>query len=87
MNPFYDVHDTSLSNLTDHDWQVLRSRCMRGIDWTVQKLGRKWTPLACFGKNAPLFTTKTAAGDYVDNLMRAERHYRSKLEWEQSVAA
>lgn len=49
---------TCLSILTEHDWQVLRNRWARGIEWNVEKRGRRWA--LPFGGFKP-FKTKTAA--------------------------
>jgi hypothetical protein len=81
-NPFHAAHDTSLSSLSDHDWQVLRSRWHKGIDWNVGKLGRFWQVTGDCFKGAPLFKTKKAAFDYASNLILAESHWRAHQEWE-----
>lgn len=70
------MQTTSLSKLSDHDWQVLRSHWAMYTGFSfVQKLGRKWT-VQGFGMNGPLFRTKTAAERYVSNLVCAESRCR-----------
>lgn len=71
---------TSLGALNDHDWNVLSNRWSRGIDWIVQKVGKRhWELIGFPTVNAgfPLFTTKTAAYDAGSKLILAESHYRS----------
>jgi len=72
------THETSLSKLDNHDWQILSHRWARGIDWCVEKIGRKWAVQACFG-NFPLFKTKTAAYNTVSALILAESRHRNAL--------
>ena len=74
--------ETSLGHLSDHEWQIVRSRWMRGIDWNVFKRGRGWTLPAEFG-NFPIFKTKTAAYEAASNLICLEtqsRAYKAQLE-------
>jgi hypothetical protein len=71
------VYETSLSSLSEHDWQILRNRWARGINWFVCKLGRKWTLTSDFG-SFPLFTTKTAAYEAGTALILAESAYRQQ---------
>ena len=82
MDPFYAAYETSLSKLDDHEWNIIRNRWARGIDWCVGKVGRKWQVIDCFGRGWPLFKTKTAAHDAVSNLVVAESHWRGKLRWD-----
>lgn len=86
MNPFYNAHETSLSKLSDHDWNVLRHRAARGIDWTVEKIGRKWAVQSCFG-NFPMYRTKREAGEVAGNLILAESRWRAHEQWERDHAA
>lgn len=79
-NPFYAAHETSLSKLSDHDWRILNSRFLRGIDWYVEKIGSRWYPSEAFG-NWPPFRTKRAAGEAAENLVMAEVRHRAKLQW------
>ena len=71
-----DCHETSLSKLSDHDFQILKSRWNRGIDWIVHRCGRKWELISDFG-NFPLFDTKSAAYDAGTNLILIESRYRA----------
>lgn len=68
---------TSLSALSDHEWQVLRSHWSRfsGMSF-CHKLSRKWT-VKGFGINGPLFTTKGATERYVSELICAESRWRA----------
>lgn len=68
-----ETHETSLSSLSDHDWQVLHNTWARGIDWFVENINGKWLPT--FG-NFPLFRTKSAAYDAGTALVLAEARYR-----------
>ena len=86
INPFYAAHETSLSRLPEHDWQILRNRSHRGINWTVEKLGRRWLVQGCFG-NFPSYRTKHEAGEMIDNLIIAESHHRAKLQWDAENSA
>lgn len=71
---------TSLGSLSDHDWQIIRHRWARGIDWNVQKVGKRhWEIVGRIGQGFPLFRTKKAAYDIGDELVRREalhRHWR-----------
>lgn len=80
VNPFHDAHETSLSRLDEHDWQVLSNGWSRGIDWNVSKLGRHWVLPEAFGK-FPLFRTKREAYDAGDALIIAESHWRARQRW------
>jgi hypothetical protein len=72
-----EAHETSLSKLSDHDWQVLRSHWSMYSGFSFcRKLGRKWT-VDGFGIVGPLFTTKGAAERYVSNLICAESRWRA----------
>ncbi len=42
------------------DRQMATNLWMRGIDWCVRKVGKRWALVDCFG-NFPLFNTKKAA--------------------------
>ena len=65
--------NTGLTFLSDHDWQVVRSRWFRGIDWNVEKIGRnKWTLIGQLGSGLKPFRTKTAAYNAGSELIRAE---------------
>ncbi len=68
--------ETSFSKLSTSEWMQLSNRWGRGIDWVVKKVGRKWTPLECFGKKWPLYKTKTEAYDTVTNLILEEARIR-----------
>lgn len=82
MNPFYTAHETSLSLLSEHDWNVLRSHWSRFSGFSFcRKIGRQWT-VEGFGIRGPLFKTKTAAEQYVSNLICAESRRRSHQQWE-----
>lgn len=71
------AHETSLSKLSEHDWQVLSNRWARGVDWYVRKVGKRhWTPIEALGR-FPLFTTKKAAELAATNLILAESHWRA----------
>jgi hypothetical protein len=85
-NPFYDAHETSLSHLSDHDWNVLKSRWHKGVDWYVHKTGSRWTIIEAIGK-FPLFRTKRHACQVADDLMLAESHWRSHQQWEADHSA
>lgn len=80
-NPFYDAYETSYSKLSEHDWNVLRHRAARGIDWTVEKVGKHWAVQDCFGR-FPLYRTKREAGAVVSNLICAESRWRAHQQWE-----
>lgn len=69
------AHETSLSGLSNHDWQILHNRWARGIDWVVSKVGGGWMLSESFG-NFPLFKTKKAAYEAGTNLILAEARYR-----------
>lgn len=64
---------TSLGALSDSEWNILRNRWSRGIDWNVEKIGRKWN--IHFG-GFPLFKTKKAAYEAGANLICAESKHR-----------
>jgi hypothetical protein len=70
--------ETSLSKLSEHDWNILRNTWSRGVDWYVQKVGKRhWVPIEAFG-NFPLFKTKREADEAATTLLlwearRAER--------------
>jgi len=70
--------ETSLSKLDDHDWTILSNRWMRGIDWNVSKIGRKWTLPSEHFAAFPLFKTKRAAGEVMDTLVLTESKIRSR---------
>jgi hypothetical protein len=70
--------ETSLSKLSEHDWSILSNRWARGIDWNIEKLGKKWHILGDTG-GFPLFKTKSAAYDALTNLILAESHHRAWL--------
>jgi hypothetical protein len=70
------THETSLSTLSSDDWQILRGRWARGIDWVVSKVGRRWALSESFG-NFPLFKTKSAAYEAASNLILAESAHRA----------
>ena len=71
--------ETSLSKLSSHDWMICQNRWTRGIDWVVEKVGKKWTPLECFGKGWPLYKTKTEAYDRVTDLILMEARHREEI--------
>lgn len=82
-NPYYDVHETSLSKLSEHDWNVLSSRWRRGIDWNVAKLGKRhWYILGEQFKAWRLFKTKTAAYEAHNVIMLAEARSRAAKRYE-----
>lgn len=82
MNQFYTAHETSLTKLSEHDWNVLRSHwsMFSGLSF-CRKCGRKWT-VEGFGISGPLFVTKRAAEEYVSNLILAESRHRAFLRYE-----
>ena len=82
---YYDVHDTSLSKLDEHDWNVLKNRWCRGIDWCVRKIGRQWMITLDHFDGFGLFKTKRAAMEAVDKLILAEAGWRKKLELEREL--
>jgi hypothetical protein len=72
-----DAHETSLSKLSEHDWNVLRSHWSRFSGYAFcPKLGRKWIAEG-FGIRSPLFKTKGEAERYVSNLILAESPWRA----------
>lgn len=72
------MQTTSLSNLSDHDWQVLRSHWSMFSGFSFcRKLGRKWT-VDGFSIKGPLFTTKGSAERYVSNLICLEARCRAE---------
>ncbi len=71
--------ETRLSKLSSHDWMIVSGRWARGIDWVVQKVGGKWTPLECFGTGWPLFKTKTEAYNRVSTLIQMEARHRTEI--------
>lgn len=77
MNATIDAYETSLSKLSEHDWNVLRNTWARGIDWYVCKVGSKWTLSRVFPGAWPLYKTKKAAGEAADNLICAEARWRA----------
>lgn len=73
-------HRTSLSDMSEHDWNILSARWARGIDWMVHKLGaRHWEIVGFPTHNAgfPLFKTKREAHQKATDLLLAESHYRA----------
>lgn len=69
---------TSLSTLSEHDWQVLSNHwAMFGIDGTVAKVGRKWEIMGKLGTGFPLFTTKKRAFDVASELVCLEGRHRA----------
>ncbi len=69
---------TSLSVLPDHDWHILSSRWSRGVDWNINKVGKKhWEIAGRLGQGVQLFRTKTAAWKYGSNLICLESHHRA----------
>lgn len=88
MNPFYTAHETSLSKLSDHDWNVLRSHWSMFSGFSFcRKVGRKWT-VEGFGISHPqLFIRKGDAEQYVSNLILAESRWRAAQQWEMENAA
>lgn len=82
MNPFFAAYETSLSKLSEHDWRVLSAHWSQFSGFSFcRKTGRKWT-VEGFGISGPLFTTKTAAEEYVSNLILAESKWRAHERWE-----
>lgn len=80
QNVLATAHETSLSALSDHDWQVLSNRWARGIEWMVQKVGtRHWiiSEVVPQFKAFGLFKTKREAFEAVTNLILAESHWRA----------
>jgi hypothetical protein len=73
------AHETSLSKLSDHDWNVLRSRWHRGIDWNVKRLGHGWEIIGDLGRGFPIFPTKTMAYNAGEALILAESLRRAAL--------
>lgn len=87
INPFHDAHETSLSDKSERDWNILRSHWSMYSGFSFcRKLGRKWT-VEGFGISGPLFTTKKAAEEYVTNLILAESRHRCFLRYENEAAA
>lgn len=81
-NPFFDAHETSLGRLSEHDWRVLSAHHSMFSAYSLcRKLGRKWT-VEGFGLTGPLFKTKTAAAEYVTDLVLAEGRHRRRLQWD-----
>ncbi len=72
------AYETSLSKLSDSEWHQISNRWARGIDWNVQKFGRKWAIMGEHFQAFPFFRTKRAAGDALDKLILAESHYRQE---------
>lgn len=69
---------TALSDLSNHDWQVIKHTWARGIDYFVHKQGeRKW--IVTFGNFKP-FRTKSAAYDAGTALVLAESARRAQIE-------
>jgi hypothetical protein len=71
--------ETSLSKLSEHDWQIIRNRWARGVDWVVSKCGKKWQIMGDLGKGFPLFKTKKEAYEAATNLLLMESHHRAEL--------
>lgn len=71
-----EINETSLARLSEHEWQILSNTWSRGVDWYVQKVGRKWTPIDIFG-TFPLFKTKREAEQAATTLLLWESSNRS----------
>lgn len=83
MNPFYAATPTSLSCLSDRDYQVARAHWMRFGDFSFcRKVGRKWVVEGFGVKAGSMFATKTAAAEYVSAQFCGEARWRRNLEWE-----
>ena len=70
------ITETSLARLSEHDWQILSNTWARGVDWYVQKIGRKWAPIEIFGA-FPLFKTKREAEAAATTLLLWESRNRA----------
>ena len=81
-----EPNKTSLSELPEHEWQIISHTWSHGIDWFVQKCGRKWLITLPIG-NFPLFKTKTAAYDAATNLVLMESKHRSWVSTQKYLAA
>lgn len=69
---------TSLSNLSEHDWQVLRHRWAAGAN-VARKVGRRWSVDDFVGKPWPHFRTRKAAVQAIDDLVCAESRHRAAI--------
>jgi hypothetical protein len=85
MTPQSDIVETSLARLSDHDWHILSNTWSRGVDWYVQKVGRKWAPIEIFGA-FPLFKTKREAAAAATTLLLRESSNRSVARLKQEEA-
>lgn len=55
------------------DYKIAFNFWIRGIDWCVMKVGKKWALLDCFGE-FPLFATKKAAYEAADKFIEIRSH-------------
>lgn len=87
MDPVHDPEpiSTSLSNLSDHEWQILSSRWARGMSWVCVKVGRKWSTMND-GLGFPLFNTKREAYDRTNALICTEARHRAWVRRQQERA-
>lgn len=69
---------TTLSHLTNHDWQIISSRWSRGIDWVVTKRGSRWMPMPSL--MLPTYRTKKAAYEAATDLVLRESSHRALVE-------
>lgn len=71
-----DYQETSLSKLPHLEWQHIQNCWSHGIDWCVQRIGKKWAVMSGLYVNAPLFKTKTAAYNFITELVLIESRNR-----------
>jgi hypothetical protein len=71
-----DEMETSLSQLTESEWNEARNRWARGIDGCVEKVGKKWSVSPAISSGFPLFKTKREAGEAADRLVLLESKCR-----------
>lgn len=77
-NQLEEVEETSLSKLTDGEWSQVSCRWARGIDWCVEKIGKKWGVSPGISKGFPLFKTKKAAYEAAETLVLWESRCRAQ---------
>lgn len=75
---------TTLSNLSEHDWQIISNRWSRGIDWVVTKSGSRWAPMPSL--MLPTCRTKKEAYNAATDLVLREASHRALVEQKARLA-
>lgn len=66
---------TTLSHLSNSEWQQISNRWSRGIDWIVTKHGNRWAVMPSL--MLPTYQTKKAAYEAATDLVLRESTHRA----------